>query len=122
MLAGKAAGALVLAVCTSTPRNTIVASSAAPNYIVTDLAKYAVRWLDYYFRLTSYSPGYLRGGSMTRWRSLSTRQSEFYFYGDAMRLGCGEFLLGMLKIGDVSVSWPRRIENGERFFSSLLVL
>jgi hypothetical protein len=121
MLAGKAAGALVLAVCTSTPRNTIVASSAAPNYIITDLAKYAVRWLDYYFGLSSCSPGYLRGGSMTRWRLLSTRQSEFYFYSDAMQLGCGEFL-AMLKIGDVSVSWPRRIENGERFFSSLLVL
>ncbi|KAJ7922983.1 HAD-like domain-containing protein [Mycena leptocephala] len=46
ILAGKAAGALVLAVCTSTPRNTIVASSAAPNYIVTDLAKVSARWLN----------------------------------------------------------------------------
>jgi hypothetical protein len=44
MLSGKAAGARVLAVCTSTPRNTILASGAAPSYIVTDLSKFVVRF------------------------------------------------------------------------------
>ncbi|KAJ7837173.1 HAD-like domain-containing protein [Mycena olivaceomarginata] len=46
MLSGKAAGARVLAVCTSTPRNTILASGAAPSYIVTDLSKVSARWID----------------------------------------------------------------------------
>ncbi|KAF7367363.1 Sugar phosphatase YfbT [Mycena sanguinolenta] len=39
MQAGAAAGALVLAVCTSTPRNTIITSGAKPSYVVTDLSK-----------------------------------------------------------------------------------
>jgi beta-phosphoglucomutase-like phosphatase (HAD superfamily) len=36
---GHAAGALTLAVCTSTPRQTILDSDANPDYIVTDLTK-----------------------------------------------------------------------------------
>jgi len=43
---GKAAGALVLAVCTSTSRNTILNSDAAPDYIVTDLTKVSAQWTD----------------------------------------------------------------------------
>ncbi|KAJ7480127.1 HAD-like domain-containing protein [Mycena galericulata] len=41
---GKAAGALVLAVCTSTPRETIAKSDSEPDYIVTDLTKVSARW------------------------------------------------------------------------------
>lgn len=37
---GHAAGSLTLAVCTSTPRATIVESGANPTYIVADLTKY----------------------------------------------------------------------------------
>jgi beta-phosphoglucomutase-like phosphatase (HAD superfamily) len=37
---GRAAGATTLAVCTSTPRQTIVDSDADPHYIVTDLTQY----------------------------------------------------------------------------------
>lgn len=37
---GRAAGSLTLAVCTSTPRATIVESGANPDYVVTDLTKY----------------------------------------------------------------------------------
>ncbi|KAJ7651939.1 HAD-like domain-containing protein [Mycena polygramma] len=44
--AGKAAGSVVLAVCTSTTRNVIVNSGAAPDYIVTDLAKVSARWIN----------------------------------------------------------------------------
>ncbi|KAJ6573998.1 HAD-like domain-containing protein [Mycena vulgaris] len=44
MRSGKAAGALVLAVCTSTPRQTILDSDAAPDYIATDLSKVSARW------------------------------------------------------------------------------
>ncbi|KAJ7139555.1 HAD-like domain-containing protein [Mycena epipterygia] len=43
MRSGKAAGALVLGVCTSTARNTIVDSNA-PDYIVTDLTRVSARW------------------------------------------------------------------------------
>ncbi|KAJ7275569.1 HAD-like domain-containing protein [Mycena haematopus] len=43
---GAAAGALVLAVCTSTPRNTIITSGAKPSYIVTDLSKVSARWIN----------------------------------------------------------------------------
>jgi len=46
MLSGTAAGALVLAVCTSTPRNTIITSDAKPSYIVTDLSKVSARWIN----------------------------------------------------------------------------
>ncbi|KAJ6569633.1 HAD-like domain-containing protein [Mycena capillaripes] len=46
MRAGRAAGAQVLAVCTSTPRNTIVTSGAAPDFIVTDLANVSARWIN----------------------------------------------------------------------------
>lgn len=38
--AGRAAGSLTLAVCTSVPRATIVESGADPSYIVSDLTKY----------------------------------------------------------------------------------
>ncbi|KAJ7748500.1 HAD-like domain-containing protein [Mycena maculata] len=44
MRSGRAAGALVLAVCTSTSRETIVKSDATPDYIVTDLSKVSARW------------------------------------------------------------------------------
>ncbi|KAJ7456469.1 HAD-like domain-containing protein [Mycena latifolia] len=44
MRSGKAAGALVLAVCTSTPRQIILDSDAAPDYIVTNLSKVSARW------------------------------------------------------------------------------
>ncbi|KAJ7171834.1 HAD-like domain-containing protein [Mycena crocata] len=44
MRSGKAAGALVLAVCTSTARDIIAQSDAAPDYVVTDLAKVSARW------------------------------------------------------------------------------
>jgi len=43
---GKAAGALVLAVCTSTSREAIVKSQAGPDYIVTDLTKVSARWTE----------------------------------------------------------------------------
>ncbi|KAJ7071366.1 HAD-like domain-containing protein [Mycena amicta] len=43
---GKAAGAAVLAVCTSTPRETIIQSQAGPDYVVSDLSKVSVRWIN----------------------------------------------------------------------------
>ncbi|KAJ7293849.1 HAD-like domain-containing protein [Mycena rebaudengoi] len=43
---GKAAGALVLGVCTSSSRKTIVESDAEPDYIITDLTKLSVQWVD----------------------------------------------------------------------------
>ncbi|KAJ6519303.1 HAD-like domain-containing protein [Mycena sanguinolenta] len=46
MQAGAAAGALVLAVCTSTPRNTIINSGVKPSYVVADLSKVSARWMD----------------------------------------------------------------------------
>ncbi|KAJ7151553.1 HAD-like domain-containing protein [Mycena filopes] len=46
MLSGKAAGALVLGVCTSTSRKIIQASGANPDFLVTDLARVSVRWRD----------------------------------------------------------------------------
>ena len=39
---GRAAGARTLAVCTSTPRQTILDSDANPDYIVEDLTRYDV--------------------------------------------------------------------------------
>ncbi|KAJ7102442.1 HAD-like domain-containing protein [Mycena belliarum] len=44
MRSGRAAGAMVLGVCTSTSRRTILDSGAAPDYIVTDLSKVSARW------------------------------------------------------------------------------
>ncbi|KAJ7640126.1 HAD-like domain-containing protein [Mycena rosella] len=46
MRSGKAAGAIVLGVCTSTPRQTILDSDAAPDYIATDLSKVSARWIN----------------------------------------------------------------------------
>jgi len=43
---GRAAGARTLAVCTSTPRETILASDANPDYIVTDLTWVSARWFN----------------------------------------------------------------------------
>ncbi|KAJ7785748.1 HAD-like domain-containing protein, partial [Mycena metata] len=43
---GKAAGASVLAVCTSTSRDKIMNSGANPDFIVTDLTRVSVRWVD----------------------------------------------------------------------------
>ncbi|KAF9456793.1 HAD-like protein [Collybia nuda] len=43
---GRAAGATTLAVCTSTPRQTITDSDANPHYIVSDLTKVSACWLD----------------------------------------------------------------------------
>ncbi|KAK7040627.1 HAD-like domain-containing protein [Favolaschia claudopus] len=49
---GKAAGSLVLAVCTSTSREKIVDSGAMPDYIVPDLSRVAARWIDNRIELT----------------------------------------------------------------------
>ncbi|KAJ7226025.1 HAD-like domain-containing protein [Mycena pura] len=46
MRSGRAAAAQVLAVCTSTPRETIVKSDANPDYIVSNLAKVSVQWIN----------------------------------------------------------------------------
>ncbi|KAF8887776.1 HAD-like domain-containing protein [Infundibulicybe gibba] len=43
---GRAAGALTLAVCTSTTREHIINSDANPHYIVDDLTKISARWVD----------------------------------------------------------------------------
>lgn len=43
---GHAAGARTLAVCTSTPRQTILDSGANPDYIVTDLTRVSARWIN----------------------------------------------------------------------------
>ncbi|KAF5377156.1 hypothetical protein D9615_006379 [Tricholomella constricta] len=43
---GRAAGAKTLAVCTSTPRETLLASDAHPDYVVTDLTQVSARWVD----------------------------------------------------------------------------
>jgi beta-phosphoglucomutase-like phosphatase (HAD superfamily) len=40
LFAGRAAGARILAVCTSHTREQIVASGAAPDFIVNDLTRY----------------------------------------------------------------------------------
>ena len=44
--AGHAAGARTLAVCTSHSRKIIVDSGANPDYIVEDLTKVSVKWVD----------------------------------------------------------------------------
>ncbi|KAF7310498.1 hypothetical protein HMN09_00592300 [Mycena chlorophos] len=44
--AGKAAGSAVLAVCTSTARETIIESDAGPDFVVSDLTKVTARWID----------------------------------------------------------------------------
>ncbi|KAK7064688.1 HAD-like domain-containing protein [Favolaschia claudopus] len=49
---GKAAGSLVLAVCTSTSREKIVDSGAVPDYIVPDLSRVSARWIDNRIELT----------------------------------------------------------------------
>ncbi|KAF8238400.1 HAD-like protein [Tricholoma matsutake] len=43
---GHAAGARTLAVCTTTPRQIVLDSGANPDYIVTDLTKVSVRWIN----------------------------------------------------------------------------
>ncbi|KAF7306475.1 hypothetical protein MIND_00438800 [Mycena indigotica] len=43
---GKAAGAAVLAVCTSTTRETIIQSDSQPDFIVTDLTKVTAKWIN----------------------------------------------------------------------------
>ncbi|KAF8060987.1 HAD-like domain-containing protein [Lyophyllum atratum] len=43
---GRAAGSRTLAVCTSTPRETILKSDANPDYIVADLTQVSARWVD----------------------------------------------------------------------------
>ncbi|KAI0271686.1 HAD-like protein [Gloeopeniophorella convolvens] len=46
LLAGRAAGARTLAVCTSHSRDKIIASRAAPDFIVKDLTRVSVKWVD----------------------------------------------------------------------------
>ncbi|KAI0307441.1 HAD-like protein [Multifurca ochricompacta] len=46
LFAGRAAGARTLAVCTSHSRDAIIASGAAPDYIVNDLTRVSARWVD----------------------------------------------------------------------------
>ncbi|EGO02750.1 hypothetical protein SERLA73DRAFT_176106 [Serpula lacrymans var. lacrymans S7.3] len=46
LLAGHAAGARTLAVCTSHTREVILASGANPDYIVKDLTRVTARWVD----------------------------------------------------------------------------
>jgi len=46
LIAGRAAGARTLAVCTSHTRDKIVASGATPDFIVNDLTRVAARWVD----------------------------------------------------------------------------
>lgn len=43
LIAGRAAGARTLAVCTSHTRDEIVASGAAPDFIVNDLTRYETK-------------------------------------------------------------------------------
>lgn len=43
---GRASGARTLAVCTSTPREIIIASDAAPDYIISDLTHVSARLVD----------------------------------------------------------------------------
>jgi len=46
LLAGRAAGAQTLAVCTSHARSKIIASGVTPDFIVNDLTRVAARWVD----------------------------------------------------------------------------
>ncbi|KAI0248092.1 HAD-like protein [Lactifluus subvellereus] len=46
LLAGRAAGARTLAVCTSHTRDQIAASGAVPDFIVNDLTSVSARWVD----------------------------------------------------------------------------
>ncbi|KAI0294792.1 HAD-like domain-containing protein [Russula brevipes] len=46
LLAGRAAGARTLAVCTSHTRDEIIASGASPDFFVDDLTKVSARWAD----------------------------------------------------------------------------
>jgi len=45
LIAGRAAGARTLAVCTSHTRDKIVESGAAPDFIVDDLTRVSARWV-----------------------------------------------------------------------------
>jgi len=46
LLAGRAAGAHTLAVCTSHTREEIAASGSAPDFIVDNLTRVSARWVD----------------------------------------------------------------------------
>jgi len=53
---GHAAGAKTLAVCTSTPRETIIASDAHPDFIVEDLTRVSARWVGRRIEVTIDEP------------------------------------------------------------------
>lgn len=75
LIAGRAAGARTLAVCTSHTRDKIVESGAAPDFIVDDLTRYEIEPCDHCYQamLTQPSLGYPQGGSVAKlWSRLTT--------------------------------------------------
>lgn len=74
LIAGRAAGAHTLAVCTSHTRDEIVASGAAPDFIVDDLTRYETKKcaLPVGHANRTLILGCLRGGLMAKLKSRST--------------------------------------------------
>jgi beta-phosphoglucomutase-like phosphatase (HAD superfamily) len=80
LIAGHAAGARTLAVCTTHTREMIVASGVAPDFIANDLTRYEIKRCDHchWATLTAHLLGCLRNGMMVKlWsRSMTLRDEK----------------------------------------------